>query len=300
MKKISTILFFVMISSFILPFSVAQPTEVNVGVYILNIGKLDVSSGTYTIDFYLSMKCETECDPSKFEFANGRATSVDKIIEEKNEKFYRIQAQLANNMDLRKFPFDSQTLTIEIEDKVNTKDDIIYTVDNKSTGIDGQVIFAGWRIDNFEAKVVDHEYAVYDETYSKYIFSVNISRFFISSFLKTFLPVIFILIIILLTLMLDPDKVTNRLTIVVSTLIAAVMFHVNITNQIPQVGYLTFADKFMFMGYFVLLMTLVSIIVIAELLERKNIDLAHKLHFYSERLIPIISILGFLILFLTL
>ncbi|HKM77907.1 MAG TPA: hypothetical protein VJZ03_02425, partial [Candidatus Bathyarchaeia archaeon] len=31
--------------------------SVKVGIYVLNIGEFDLKSGTYTVDFYLSMEC---------------------------------------------------------------------------------------------------------------------------------------------------------------------------------------------------------------------------------------------------
>ncbi|MBS3137549.1 hypothetical protein J4232_03885 [Candidatus Woesearchaeota archaeon] len=47
-----------------------------------------------------------------------------------------------------------------------------------------------------------------------------------------------------------------------------------------------------------MLVTLFSTIAKAELTERKLSEKAHKLHYYSERLIPIITIVGFVLLFL--
>jgi len=85
----------------------ASAQEVHVGLYILNLGKFDISTGSFTADFYMSMKCPGGCPPDSFEFINGRASSIDKMIDEPNEKFYRIQANLNSPIDLKMFPFDS-------------------------------------------------------------------------------------------------------------------------------------------------------------------------------------------------
>ena len=44
--------------------------NVNVELYILNLGKFDVATGGFTADFYLDMYCEEGCDTGDFEFIN--------------------------------------------------------------------------------------------------------------------------------------------------------------------------------------------------------------------------------------
>ena len=226
--------------------------EVEVGIYILNLGKFDVSTGTFTADFYLSMKCENSCSPENFEFMNGRASSLDKIIDTSTEKFYRVQANLNSPVNLEKFPFDQQKMEIILEDKKNTIDTIQYKPDKNQSGIDKSVLFTGWNIDKWTAVSDKHEYELYDETYSRYVFQINISKIWWNSFIKTILPIIIIMLVALSSFIIDPDKVTTRVAMISSALVASVMFHVSITNQIPPVGYMTLADKFMLLTYIIL------------------------------------------------
>ncbi|MFH1916972.1 MAG: hypothetical protein ABIJ21_06955 [Nanoarchaeota archaeon] len=282
------------------PMSVAAPfSDVQVGLFILNLGKFDVATGSFTADFYLSLTCEDECDASGFEFMNGRAASIDKIIDEPNEKFYRIQANLASPVDLRRFPFDKQTMRIILEDKVKTKEDLTYTADLEQSGIDESIAFTGWRIDGWSAKVEEHDYKVYDEVYSQYVFSVNISRITFNSFMKTFLPVFFIVLIMLFSFIMDPDKITTRIAMASSALVGSVMFHISISNQIPPVGYLTFADKFMILTYFVILLSVLVNIIMLEFIEQKKQHLVDKIHKRTEYgmfvVVPLLYVLFFLI-----
>ncbi|MFH1106302.1 MAG: hypothetical protein V1787_00245 [Candidatus Micrarchaeota archaeon] len=241
--------------------SAAQPTVVHTGIYVLNIGKFDVSSGSYTIDFYLSMECSSECSPD-FEFMNGRASSVDKLVDEPASKFYRIQASLAENIDLKDYPFDEHALSIVLEDKRGTAEQLVYLVDEKSSGIDPNVVMVGWDLVGWNAKEETHRYEAYGEDYSRFKFGVGIRRIFLASILKTFLPVLFIVIVGLIALLIEErDKLWTRIGINTSSLIAAVMFHLNVTSSIPPVGYLTFADKFMIATYVVLTLNLLSTVM---------------------------------------
>ncbi len=131
--------------------------DVYVGMYILNLGKFDVATGSFTADFYLSMKCPDECASTNFanfEFMNGRAASTDKIIDTPNEKFYRIQANLNSPVDLKRFPFDTQQMQIIIEDKENPIDKIKYVPMKTDTGIDKSIAFTGWDINGWKVYIL--------------------------------------------------------------------------------------------------------------------------------------------------
>src|SRR3989344_2898871 len=113
--------------------------QIKVGVYVLNLGKFDISTGAFAVDFYLSLKCESVCPKQDFEFMNGRASSIDKIIDAPSEKFYRIQANLNSPVNLKKFPFDRQNIQIIIEDKKKTIEELEYIPDLEASGIDDSI-----------------------------------------------------------------------------------------------------------------------------------------------------------------
>ncbi|MFH1126773.1 MAG: hypothetical protein ABIG84_05440 [archaeon] len=272
--------------------------NINVGLYLLNLGKFDIATGSFTADFYLSLKCDNVCPSQDFEFMNGRASSFEKIIDEPNEKFYRVQANLVSPIDLKKYPFDKQKLEIVIEDKRKTTDELNYIADLEASGIDQSIIFIGWNMDNWDVYTREHNYEIYGETYSQYVFELPISRIVINAIFKTFLPIIFIIFIMLSSFVLDPDKITTRLTMVGSALVASVMYHVSLGNQIPPVGYLTFIDKFMVLSYFVILLSFVFNVFLLELNERKKDELVKKLHRHTEFTMFIVIPFLYILLFI--
>src|SRR3989338_3382313 len=279
------------VAVFLLAIPIVDSAEVETAIYVLNLGKFDVATGSFTADFYLSMKCKEKCDVGNFEFMNGSASSVDKIIDDDKEKFYRIQGNFNSNVDLKDFPFDSQKMQIILEDKLNSIDKIKYVQDDEESGVDKSIIFSGWNLKGWNAEVREHEYEVYDETYSQYVFSIDIERIKLNAFMKTFMPVFFILLVVLFSFILDPDKITTRLGMAGSSLVASVMFHISISNQIPPVGYLTFADKFMVLTYFILFAIFAINILLLEMLERKENELVERIHRKTEYSVFIIILL---------
>lgn len=274
------------------------PSIVKVGVYVLNVGKFEIATGTYTVDFYLDMKCESECDPSRFEFSNGRTNTIDTTIDEPNEKFYRIQGTFSSNVDLRKYPFDAHKLSIILEDKDSTVGSQVYELDPASSGIDPEVIIVGWELDGWDMEVGEHYYAPYDETYSRYTFNIEISRAVLPSFIKSMLPVFFMVFVGMLSLLLAADKVTMRLSLNISTLLAAVMFHLNLTSQIPPVGYMTFADKFMIGTYVILMAILASGVMLMRHTEKKDKRKAEDIYRKALLYIPVAAAAIYAALFL--
>lgn len=278
--------------------SSAEDSATEIAVYILNLGKYDVATGSFTADFYLSLKCNSECPAQDFEFMNGRAASIDKIIDEPNEKFYRIQANLNSPVDLQRFPFDQQQLQIILEDKKRTIDELHYTINKEESGVDQSIVFTGWNLGEWNASVDEHHYGVYDEDYSRYTFSIPISRIMVNSIIKTFLPITFIILVMLSSFVLDPDKITTRLAMVGSALVASVMFHVSLSGQIPPVSYLTFADKFMVLTYFVLLLSFALNVWLLELQEQKKTELVDKIHRATEFTMFVVVPLLYIALFI--
>jgi hypothetical protein len=113
------------------------------------------------------------------------------------ERFWRIEANLYENLDLQKYPFDSHQLTVRIEDTNLTKQNLSYVADQRNSGLDSSIVIEGWSIAGWSQQVVDHYYSVYNQTYSQYVFSISINREPVHA-LEIFLPVFFLTFIALI------------------------------------------------------------------------------------------------------
>ena len=266
------------------------PVPVRVGLYLINLGKLDTATGSFTADFYLDLASDTPAAPGNFEFSNGRATSIDKSVDEPTDKFYRIQASLANNLNLSRYPFDSHKLTIEIEDKDQTVNTQIYQVSAADSGIDPAVRVAGWELDGWDAKVDEHLYDIYGTKFSRYVFNINIHRSTTAAILKTILPALTIVIVGLLGLFLAPDKIIPRLTLSTGALTSAVLFHINLTAALPPLGYLTLIDRFMLLNYLALTLAIISTLIAIYYSDKKQLVQADWVHRFALVAVPLVWI----------
>ncbi len=276
----------------------SDPITVKVGVYVLNVGKFDLLTGSYTVDFYLDMTVmppATDMGDAKFEFINGRAASTDKLIDTPGEKFYRVQANLQTNVDMRRFPWDVHELPLIIEPASRGKKSLVYVVDEAQSGVDPDVTFVGWNLLKQTAKVRDHEYKVYNETYSQYVYSLQIGRLMLMSTLKTFVPVLVFLLISLISLVVSLEKLDSRVGLNTAMLIASVMFHMSISAQMPPAGYLTIADKVMIATYSSIGVNLLLTVQLMRMMQQKRDEAARAFRDMCFKLMPAIAAFAYLV-----
>lgn len=264
-----------------------KPQIIKVGIYIMSLGRLDMATGSFLVDMYLSLKSDEDIPNNNLEFINGRASSIECIIDKPREKFYRILANLTTTMDLHRYPFDKQKIRIVIEDKTRTKNEIQLVPLREESGLDASIIFPGWNIEGMDIVTRDHEYLAYNEVFSQIVCTVNISRIRLNAFMKTFIPVIFLMLIVLSSFILNPEQVTTRLGAISSALVASAMFHISISNQIPPSGYLSFADIFMILTYLILLCCFCLSIAVYILQHKSDVGklTAKKMNRMSEYLV---------------
>lgn len=271
------------------PAAQEDPVRVRVAVDLLSIGKLDIGEGSYTMDFYLSFRCDRPCEPGRFEFTNGRAASVSKQDDTPQLKVYRVLAELNANFNLRSFPFDSHDLFFGMEDELLTASELVYEVDTERTAVAGDLIVAGWRVDRgWQASTSTSRYASLDGEYSRYRFSISISRPLQYSLLKNLLPGAIIVVVGLLALLIGPRFMLERLTVSGSALLGAILYHLEVTAMIPPLPYLTFTDRFTLINYAALGLTVGSSVALIVLEQRGREAAVMRIQTGALRSIPLL------------
>lgn len=108
------------------------PLEIKLGVYVIGINKISTQTSSYSMDFYLTLTCNRNCEKDKdykFEIINGRIISSRLTDDQPNYKVYRINADLVSNFDFKMYPFEKPQLTLIIEDEVFDNAKLIYLAD---------------------------------------------------------------------------------------------------------------------------------------------------------------------------
>lgn len=250
----------------------AAPVPVHVDLHVISFGNYDVNKGTYTLDLYLHLWYDTAAAPSgfdatKFEFMNGRAGSKELLSDTTGngtrDLWWRIQANLYSEPRFDRYPFDRQDLRLVLEDAVHPDSELVYVPSLSGDGLDPDVRVAGWRIHGTDSGVETKEYP-FEESYSRFTYTLQIERAPLSAALRSFLPPLAFMIVSGLSFFLHPSKVGQRITFGTSMLISAVGFHVSQTVSLPTLGRLTLFDNVMLASYAFLAASLVVTALIAH------------------------------------
>jgi len=265
-------------------------------VYAVDFNQFSIEEGTYETNFYLDLTSNANVSLNDFEFMNGQVSSVETITDTPQEKNYRIYAVMTASPDLRRYPFDNHTLPIIIEPKVLTEKDMVFVIDDTNTGLNSEADLPGWTLTGMDARITNQTYVAGEVPYSRAVFTYGIERDVASTILKFFLPISLIIIVSLTSLLM---KVSSRLGLNASMFLAAVLIHWRIADSIPLVAYATFLDYFMILTYATLVMVLVSGILILKFAEDKDIRRVELVNRWSVRIIPVLSISLYFLLFLS-
>jgi hypothetical protein len=259
----------------VLAFSVvASAATVEVGTYVLNVGRFDLSEGSYVVDFYLWFNGNYT---PNFEFTNGRADSIEQMVDDPDYKLYRVEAVLYKNIDLRDYPLDNHEITIELEDKVLTTGELDFVPDRGRSGLAKQLAIAGWNVDGWEQRVAGNDYPQWEETFSRYVYAIKISRP-PSLFFGMLIPFLFTGFIGWIAFLISVRSFSERLEMSKWSLLTAVAYHIWLASSVPPVGYLMLADKLMYSLYFLLFTALVITVAAERLVQKGHAERAVRLN----------------------
>lgn len=266
------------------------PKKCTVGVYLVNIGKIDIQTGSYDLDFYVwfassDPRTDFTAERPRYDFTNALRFTAEPVRVEPDYYEARVRGTFIKNMDFRNYPFDKQEVTVEVEG-FEPVEQLVFAPDEQASGFDRLVNVPGWNLGGSRSEVTVHEYP--DSTYSRYVFTFVIERAALSSFLKTIFPVLIITTIAMLAFWMSPTNFAPRIGLAASTLLAAVAAHLNAANQLPPIGYLTLIDKVMIIVYALFLNNLLSMVMQMRLVDHKKEQDAIKVNARMRRLMPVI------------
>ena len=270
--------------------SASTATQVKVGVWLNNVEKVDLAGNSYRLDFYLWFSLDPSqislAEVKQFEFING-APSKTEIDSNASYIEYRVKGDFITSFDFSQYPFESHQLPVQIEHNNLDITQLIYVPDEAS-GTEKTATVAGWNLGALQTDVIEHSYV--DQTFSRFTFGVTIAKPLVSSFIKNVLPISVITAISLLALFIAPQNFTMRITLAVTTLLAATTFHLSMLSGIPTTGYLTFADKIMIGVYALFLYNLASSVYIMRLIDAKKPENAMKIKGMAIKLLPVMVV----------
>ena len=305
-KSAVSIIFFFLFSVILVSFpqiervNAQSTTEVEVGIWLVNVEKVDLAASSFKLDFYLWFNFDPSeislIEIKEFEFINGAPTKYE-IAADADEGYleYRVRGDFIKTFDFTSYPFENQDLSIQLEHKYLNSSQLLYI--SESATIDPEATVTGWNIVNFETIIDEHSYGA--ESYSRFNSKLILERPIVSAFIKSVLPISVITTIALLAFFISPNNFAQRIGLGVTTLLSATAFHLSLVNGIPPTGYLTFADRMMIGIYVLFLYNLSVSVYIMRLVDKKKLEEATKFNQKALKILPILIVAVIIALILT-
>jgi branched-chain amino acid transport system substrate-binding protein len=280
---------------------VYRSNVVYVGIDLLGIDDIDIKTSTYKMDFYLwfryrSNEQDTTYKPEDFFFTNteGEFEITPLRDEEYSDgtvlKTYRVSGTFKDQFQFHEYPFDRQTLTVELRNQNATTSFIQYVVDRVGMRYQTEAdLLANFRGNGaFESLFGWNENAArmtqdafpttstlgspqnFDRSvatnFSLINLEVDLERDSLQYIVKSLLPLLITLLLAYITFFL-PLGHSERLTVGSTALLTTAFFHLTLADALPEIGY-TVAMEYLFYASYVMSALIVLLETLSSRLEK--------------------------------
>ncbi|MDH5654300.1 MAG: ABC transporter substrate-binding protein, partial [Spirochaetia bacterium] len=286
MKKFQFLISFALFFFFLSGIYGSTEKNIYTGIYLNDVSGFDLKEGRFQADFFIWAKwsenhVDLDVEKIPFNFANGEISLIEHVSTESDGPWksvrWRIQGTFRSSFPLHKFPFDTQSLPIEIEIPPNAGS---LMPDLTGSGMNQGFSITGWVYEPyFKAKARSKQYesdlgSVYIEgekfSVDSVSFIVTLKRPFFAYIIKLFFPLAVIIAMAVIGLLIVPDDIEARAGMIITALLTCVALNLSLSDSIPDVPYTVVADKFFLGAYFIILLTLVHTIVMYKMNQKEN------------------------------
>ncbi|HAT15688.1 MAG TPA: hypothetical protein DCS91_20850 [Microcoleaceae bacterium UBA11344] len=279
-----------------------KSTEVVVGFYLTNLGRINQSDETFDVSGYLSATWKDRrlaFDPKAIgdremryssekiwepalTIVNSQSAAKKGAVELTAQPdgtvnyLELINATVSSDLDLRKFPFDSQTAKVVLESLSSDERRIVLKTDSKLTGYstDSFLSLSEWQILGFKSTVTTQKFELENKTYSRYTFELKLKRNHEFYIFKVFIPLLLITLLSWATFWFDANAAfSTQMSVGMTSTLTAITFNFTVANALPRLSYLTLLDAYIFICYIFFFLSIIANVTVHCLLNNhKNPD----------------------------
>ncbi len=189
----------------------------------------------------------------------------------------RITGELSTSLDLDEFPFDTQSLRIQLASFEYGPNDIVFAVNEAETGRMEDVFIGGWDILDNTSDPNVRPLAVNTRQHTRLEHTVIIERhsnFFLWKFV---VPLSFIVLMASSVFWIDPRMTGPQIGIATASVFSLIAFLISLRGVIPRVDYLTRLDELVFSATLLVFLALGEAIITTRLTMQERHDLANQI-----------------------
>ena len=247
-----------------------EATEVTIGVYLIDIDEIDDVHQRYNVDMFVNIAWwdprlalpeeersgqvrtfpMTQVWTPRGLIVNDRGLTpklplvVDVDVLGNVVIRQRLSGELAVNLDLKDFPFDTQQLPVQVISYQYRPDEVQFSNNARmAANIDGFSV-EGWSFSLLEADIGEFSVPAVGVVRPQVTFVVEAKRNAQYYLLTMFLPMSLIVFMSWTAFWIQPNVVPPRIAISTASIFSLIAFGFTIRLSLPRVSYVTRADLF--------------------------------------------------------
>jgi hypothetical protein len=309
------------------PASENGPTQVSVGIWVVDINSIDSAQQNFTADIAAVLRWK---DPRLAHTGSGvthytleeiwhprvsianETNSVSRKLPETVEVdpdgsvVYRQRyvGAFTQSLRLQSFPFDRQTFRFHLVAIRYRPNEVTFVPDEnwirdglqRAAGISPSITLPDWTVEKWDAKA-----RIYALTpglqYSGYVFEFTASRNVEHYILKVILPLILIVMMSWSVFWIDPVTSNSQISVAVTSMLTLIAYRFAVDSQLPRLPYMTRLDSFFLTSTILVFFSLIEVLVTSILDNNQQTERAKKLDRYCRVIFPAIFIIASIAIF---
>ena len=309
------------------PASGNGPTQVSVGIWIVDITNIDSAQQSFTAEIALVLRwtdprmahtgsgivrypLEQVWHP-RVGIANETASVIRKLpdwveVEPDGTLIHRQRYAGAFTQPLRlqSFPFDRQTFRVQLVAVRYRPDEVTFVPDQtwiqsglkQAAGIAPSITLPDWTVEKWETKPITYALAPGLE-FSGYAFEFTASRNVEHYILKVILPLVLIVMMSWCVFWTEPTNSNTQFSIAVTSMLTLIAYRFAVDSQLPRLPYMTRLDVFFLISTLLVFFSLIEVLVTTILDNNRQTARAKKVDRYCRVMIPVIFVIASIAIF---
>ncbi len=296
----------------------AGPTRVSVGLYVIDISKINDVDQSMTADFAFRATwrdprlASTGDQLREFSLSSvwsPRLTVINKrrvwktwpdvvLVDSAGNVQYtqRFYGTMTARLDLHDFPFDKNTIKIEFVSAGHTTDEVELVVAREVTGRTPEFSLVDAFVSKGDVTTGEFYFAPGDINMPKLTYEFDVQRYTAYYLWKIILPLTIIVFMSWLVFWIDPKQFGPQIGLAATAVLTLIAYRFLLGSLVPRVSYLTRLDVFIMGATILVFMGMVEAVAsarIAQSSEQQARRLDHLSRFIFPSAFLVVSYLAF-------
>ncbi|HWY51785.1 MAG TPA: hypothetical protein VNW72_09900 [Chthoniobacterales bacterium] len=300
------------------PGSGNSPTQVSVGIWVVDISNIDSAQQHFTADIAVVLQWKDarlahtgtgvahyaldQIWTPRVAIANETSSVSRKFpesveVEPDGTVIYRQRyaGSFTQSLRLQSFPFDRQAFHFHLVAIRYRPNEVVFVPDEnwirdglqQAAGISPSITLPDWTVEKWDAKA-----RVYALTpgmqYSGYAFEFTASRNVAYYIWKVILPLVLIVMMSWSVFWIDPVNASSQISVAVTSMLTLIAYRFTVDSQLPRLAYMTRLDVFFLVSTLLVFFSLIEVVATIILDNTQKKKRAQRIDFYCRVIFPAI------------